>query len=558
MAKQGRTSKITLKPGSSIGEPAAEDDARYLDSCFVGHPAIDALKDTSSNQCLIVGRTGAGKSAVLCHFEKTLENVTRIDPKEVAFQYLGNSAVVREMSEQGVDLHTLYEFLWTHILTLHITQEFLGVKPGDGGPSVIDQLQSLLWNDKKRQRKDKNVEVALNYLKEHGFTFFNTIEEVSAEFADEVVKKAAGDAGVSAEVFRLKVEGGSEWRESERRVFRRRAQEAVSSLQLRDLKETINALSVCLEGQKKYYVVIDDLDLEWAGEDSTQYALIRALIESLKTFRRIPNLKIIAALREDLFEATIRETADKHFQLEKLEGVIRRLRWSDTQLKEIVRKRVTELFRFVYTKESVDFTDVIPDQIQGKKIGDYLVERTLRRPRDIIAFVNKILSESEGVDLPLPAKAITKVERSHSADRLRALEDEWRSCHHLVGTYIHTVNGLDQPIQLSHFTEDNLMELIFEVGELNRGPCDQIEKIALMIYKRNKQDQIEKLAKELLACLYKLGVVGAKLSAGSPLEYSYEKKAVLSAKEISRDSTFWIHPMLAPTLGHWVAKKRAA
>jgi hypothetical protein len=56
--------------------------------------------------------------------------------------------------------------------------------------------------------------------------------------------------------------------------------------------------------------LIDNLDGGWAGDDHTQYALIRGLIESLKTFRRIPNLKIIVAMREDLYEATIRTTTN--------------------------------------------------------------------------------------------------------------------------------------------------------------------------------------------------------------------------------------------------------
>jgi hypothetical protein len=39
--------KIRLKAGASIGQPAAEDDVKFLSDSFVSHPAIDALMDVS-------------------------------------------------------------------------------------------------------------------------------------------------------------------------------------------------------------------------------------------------------------------------------------------------------------------------------------------------------------------------------------------------------------------------------------------------------------------------------------------------------------------------------
>jgi hypothetical protein len=211
------------------------------------------------------------------------------------------------VSELGVDLHTLYEYLWTHILTLHIARECLGVRTQVGLSGVLANIKNLVWRDQKRA-------LAVGYLEKHAESFWLNVEQVSSEITNTISEKLAHEAGLSAEVFKTKVESGCDWKDEQKRVFKYRAQEVVSTLQMRELKETINALAECMDERQSYYVLIDDLDSEWAGGEGTQYALIRALIESLKTFRRIPNLKIIVAMREDLYEATLRTTTDKHFQ----------------------------------------------------------------------------------------------------------------------------------------------------------------------------------------------------------------------------------------------------
>lgn len=307
MAKK---SKIKLKPGASIGQPAAEDDHQFLTDCFITHPTVDAFKDVTSHFSVLLGRTGSGKSAILWHLEKSLLNVSRIHPKDVAFEYIGKSAILRILTELGVDLHVLYEYLWTHVLTLHFIRECLGVQSSDGLGKIFSFVRTLVKRDDKRA-------IALRYLEKHADNFWINVEQVSAEFTNVVSDKLAMEAGLSPEMFKAKIERGNEWKDEEKRAFKYRAQEIVSSLQMRELKGVLEALSAAINNDRSFYVLIDDLDREWAGDGNTQYALIRALLESLKTFRRIPNLKIIVAMREDLFELTLRTTTDKHFQAEK-------------------------------------------------------------------------------------------------------------------------------------------------------------------------------------------------------------------------------------------------
>lgn len=548
MAKQA---KVKIKSGANIGEPAAEDDHRFLAECFISHPVIDALSDVGSHQSILLGRTGAGKSAMLWHLENMLRDATRIDPKEVAFQYIGTSPIIKQIAELGVDLHVLYEYLWMHIITLHITRKYLGANERSGLSRILASIRDIVRSDNKR-------EIATNYLKKNVDSFWLTIEQVSSEFTSTVSERVAAEVGLSPAAFKAKVEGGGTWTDSERKAIKYRAQDVVSSLQMRELKETINALAECLDQKRNYYILIDDLDLEWAGDAGMQYALIRALIDSLKTFRRIPNLKIIIAMREDLFEAMLRNINDKHFQAEKYQGVVRRLHWDDELLSRVVDRRIQQLFKHAYTKNTVTVGDILPPQVNALPIRQYLLHHTLRRPRDIIAFVNKILIDNEGENLPLSAHAVNCAEPGYSRDRLHALEDEWRSCHPLVGSYVKSLDGLSGPHIVAEMNEDRLLPLAYEVSELDRKPVDDVELTAKTVYDRNKELRFRKLARSLVACLYKFGAIGVKLYTDESYTYCYQHRASIEDSEIGDQTKFIVHEMLASSLGCRQPKHRAA
>lgn len=96
--------------------------------------------------------------------------------------------------------------------------------------------------------------------------------------------------------------------------------------------------------QQCSYILIDQLDENWIDE-SIKYPMIRALIESLKSLRRITDLKTIVSLRSDLLEKVILETRDSGFQSEKYEDYTIRLKWDATLLNELLNKRINYLFR---------------------------------------------------------------------------------------------------------------------------------------------------------------------------------------------------------------------
>lgn len=543
--------RVVLRAGENIGAPAAEHDQEFLRDCFVTLPIVETICDIGSHRCIVLGRTGAGKSALLLHMESTLSSVSRIDPKEASFEHVGNSTIVRHLTEIGVDLHAFYEYLWKHIVVVHVIRECLNVRTEQGFRTLLGKIEAFV-------RRDQRKAAVVKYLESNGGKFWIDAEEVSRQITSTVADKLSAAAGLPRDLFEARLEGHFEWKEEETRVFKSRAQELVDSLQMRELNETINALSELMCDRKApSYVLIDDLDARWGGTIESQYALIRALIECIKTFRRIPNLKIIVALREDLYEATIVATSDKHFQAEKFEGLLYRLRWTDQQLLDVVKKRLNHLLKNRYTGRGVTASDVFPPDIRGKRITTFLVERTLRRPRDIIALVNKILTTAQQYPLPLPAKAVTSIEGSYSRERFDALVYEWQSCHPLVRAYAECVARSTSPLTMEQIDENRLLNLVCEAETTERTPSDEVERRAKLAYSRNKADQMTRLANALVCCLFKLGVVGVKVRPEEPFRFCYDEHATIGEAELTPQSKIVVHPMLHFALG-WAREESIA
>nr|WP_249541339.1 hypothetical protein [Escherichia coli] len=178
--------------------------------------------------------------------------------------------------------------------------------------------------------------------------------------------------------------------------------------------------------QKNYYIIIDQLDDNWA-ENDTRYKFIRALIEEIKVFRKIKNIKIIAALRLDLLRSVFNITRGSGFQEEKYESYILDIKWTSQQLTELVQKRVREVYKRQYTREDVTIKDIFP-KAKGGHLGitpiEYIIERTLFRPRDVLQYVNECFNVALNRER-ISWDSIHKAEAVYSLKRLRSLKEEW-------------------------------------------------------------------------------------------------------------------------------------
>lgn len=282
-------------------------------------------------------------------------------------------------------------------------------------------------------------------------------------------------------------------------------------------------------------------------DDSIRYKLIRALIESLKRFRKIRNLKIIVALRTDVLERALMETKDAGYQREKYDDMISEIRWEDRELRTLVEERIKLLFRRQYTKQNVRFNDVFSG-VGGIDPFKYIAERTLRRPRDVIAFVNQCLHEA--AEQPqVNARNIRDAELEYSRRRLNALEEEWGSVFKSFPALIEFLKQQPAVFTLSDITTRDVMEYtalaISEGDQVRRGP---LFKAAQEVREKYSVGSVTFLAKRIIEALYRVGAVAIKMDTSERYRYCYIDEPIIAATAIPLEAKVRIHPMLVRAL----------
>lgn len=109
--------KITLLSGTKIGELCAEDDLKYLESCFVRKPQLDQLLDLSTNASILLGRTGSGKSAIMQQIDLQADvHIRSLDLETLFFQHVSNSNTFKFFTGLGANLDIIFALLWKHVL----------------------------------------------------------------------------------------------------------------------------------------------------------------------------------------------------------------------------------------------------------------------------------------------------------------------------------------------------------------------------------------------------------------------------------------------------------
>ena len=138
------------------------------------------------------------------------------------------------------------------------------------------------------------------------------IKGVTQKFENDI------SANIKAKIPGLEgaIAAGNKLTEEIRTQIQQRGREIISSTQLAQVNQIIEVLRdfAFSDAQTKHYLLIDGLDDKWV-DDSIKFKLVRALIESLKAFRRIRHLKVIAAVRTDVMERALQET--KHVGLQR-------------------------------------------------------------------------------------------------------------------------------------------------------------------------------------------------------------------------------------------------
>jgi hypothetical protein len=401
-----QTNPIRLRKNVDIGAADAESDTLYLEHCFVDTGDLQTLMDCSSPKCLVLGRTGVGKTALLKKLSAVAEHSAELSPEALALNYITNSNVLRFFEEAGVGLDIFYQLLWRHIIVVELLKLRFQIVNETKQGEFFDWIKTPF-------RRDRGKERAFNYLREWGDKFWEETEYRTKEFTQRLETDLKGSIKVDAKYLAMGAEGARKISEEERIEVRQRGTQVVNAVQIKELHEVIDLLADDVFGdhQKHYYLLIDRLDEAWV-DDRIRFKLI------------IETVKIVVALRTDLHYRVLRETAQAGFQEEKYRSLYLPIRWTRSQLMKLLDDRVTYMFERQYTRQNVHLSEVfISGQIDQKSPADYILDRTFLRPREAIIFLNECLARSEGRS-SISIQIIRQAEVPYSQQRLVSLEDE--------------------------------------------------------------------------------------------------------------------------------------
>ena len=347
----GRPLPANILQRLDLGDPAAENESSTLDQYFV--ETGQYVQARQGHARLVIGRKGSGKTAIFYAIRNPLiDSPSRLimDLRPEGYQFTKLREFVLSKLSQGIQEHTMAGF-W-HLLLL------------------TEMARKILVADRHFANRDEGR------LKR-----FRVVEDIYSKFSPQY------DADFSQ---RLLVEVD--------RIVERLDGLPVAELGPRltehlftgDVRDLEAALIDYLREKEEVWLLLDNLDKGWPTHGSTDedILIVRALLEATRKIQehledKTIGFRCLVFLRTDIYAHLQRTTPDKG------KDTAISLEWEDSTLfEEIVARRVE-----ASTGLGGEFRDmwgqICESHINVQDTFDYMIERTLMRPRDLLVFLRR-------------------------------------------------------------------------------------------------------------------------------------------------------------------------
>ncbi|MEV0785892.1 hypothetical protein AB0I52_23590 [Streptomyces sp. NPDC050423] len=530
----------------NIGGEQAEADPILMEA-FYESDDYNTIASRDDSHCFLIARTGSGKSAVLQRLQEEYpERVVRIAPEDLSLNYITNLGVMRFLDELEVSLDPLFIALWKHVLLVELIRHRYKV---DSPAAKSNFLASL----REKIKRDPGKRAALDYLEEFQDRFWveadERVREITEKFEEKVNREAKGTIGFSGSTVSnaSATVGGSSADVSStetRRELTERFQRIVNETQMARLNKMLKVLDEdILESRQNFtFVVIDDLDRDWVDEKLAN-SLVRCLFRAVLDLQRVKNLKVIVALRTNIFE-NLDFGHRSGGQEEKFRSLALHMRWSPAELRELVTDRMRVVSAKRGTPSSI--SDVLPrTNVARGDAFDYMLDRTLMRPRDIIAFLNETFTVMNGDRASW--EDIKTAEDSYSHKRLLALRDEWKMSYPDIDRVFAVFSGCVVPMSREEFTRRIDDAALLLADPYFRG-SEWLDEMTANMWSNSTGTWAEYYG-PLVTLLYNIGFIGC--SSGRNDEVRYVRTFPEYAERLSNleaTTGFTIHPTFQSAL----------
>lgn len=365
-----------------FGAPAAERDVKQgLYKYFI---ESEAFKRVSSGQkTLILGNRGAGKSAIFKVFaEREREKgsiVLELSPEDYSYEIL-QSTLKRE--EEGAwAKHSAFSAAWKFLILVMVMKELTR-----SGPKLKKGPSARIYNylrDNYSGVQDSPISMLVSYMKRI-----------------EGIKVGTYEAGVKtrqlASLYKL---------------------EEIEPL-LPDVKD--------LCSKNRVVVLVDELDRGWDNSEDAK-AFVAGLVQAAMSLNEMSDDFVVnVSLRQELYD----NIPALYDDAQKYRDVIEIVRWDERKLLSLISSRIQHSLPALQGASDEDsWESVFVDTLQYRqsKSFNYVVDRTLYRPRELIQFCTDALEVARdfGSEL-IDYSVISQAELQYSEDRVKDIASEFR------------------------------------------------------------------------------------------------------------------------------------
>jgi uncharacterized protein YeeX (DUF496 family) len=518
--------KFRFSRATEIGSPDAETD-KLLMRAFISNDALDSLLDIDNQKSIIIGRTGSGKTALLQYLEKTQDKVSRIEPEAMSLRFLSNSTILKYFRELGINLNFFYKVLWKHVFIVELLKLYFGDDIFKK-QNWFDSISQSLFGGKKNPKRER----AIDYLRRWSKDFWIDTEKRVKEIEKTVETRFLQETGKRL----TEILGGLKAEDNVKEVslteYRHKAETIINEIQAEEIFEIINIMKSDLyNGQRKDYIIIDDLDKEWIPTE-IRYDLISAMVEVVKEFQVFKGAKIVIALRDNLHQIIFSGIKHKGGQREKFKPLYLHLDWNRYQLEKLIDKRLELL-----TENFLTIRNAFQKYYSEKGTGfDYILDRTFLRPRDVISYLNHAIENANNKSF-FTLDLIKKAEIYYSIDRLQAIEDEWGENYGEIKDLYSFLVGRNIGFKIDELKEENFIKLLASDSPEQRYNGE----LLTLINRFRKDGKFKLIVKDLIYLLYQMGIVGLKKGPEFEIGFYYNRENPILPDDLTFNTKVYVH-----------------
>ena len=424
----------------SLGSSSAENEMRDLAMYYL---QTDQFQRTLRGETrIVVGRKGSGKSAIFMQVrDKIRDRRTNIvvDLKPEGYKLIKFKEMVLTFLEEGTHEHTITAF-WEYLLLLEVCYK-------------------LLEKDKQLHLRDHNLYEPYRQLAKLYETDQYVSEGDFSERMSRLLHEITGD-------YQAKYGGQTKVRLSEAEITDLLYKHNVSDLR----REVVSYLSF----KDSLWILIDNLDKGWPahGLGSADLLIIRSLIESTRKLERDLQKHDIDAhaivfIRNDVYELLVAETPDRGKEARVA------LDWTDPDLlREVIRLRIVANDLDSRARFEDIWPQVCVSHVRGEESSQYLVDRSLMRPRGLIDLINHCKSYAVNlrhtkIDETDVGKGLTAYSRDLLTEIGYEIKDVYSKAGDILYAFIGSKSTLpsDQMAKLLHeyHIEEDMMDKIIDI-----------------------------------------------------------------------------------------------